>query len=242
MNIRLIIEYDGSLYCGWQIQPRDISIQGEIEKALSTILKKRIRIIGAGRTDSGVHAGGQVANFKTDSLPITLVMLKRSLNGILKQGITIKQVTRVDNGFHARYSAKWRTYVYSISKRKRSIDRNQYYCMPFTVNVPRMKQAAGKMKGKHDFRNLSVAKGEKSTLCDLKRLIISENKDEILFTFTADRYLHKMVRMCVGLLIDIGRGKIPMKYLDNIFKKQSIKRKEGFCAPAQGLCLVKVEY
>ena len=159
MNIRLDIEYDGGLYSGWQVQPRDRSVQGEIEKALATILQKKIRIIGAGRTDAGVHARGQVANFKVADLPVSLKILQRSLNGIVKEGITILRVSKADDDFHARYSAKWRTYIYSISKRKRSVDRGQYYSISYPVDIRLMKKAARRLKGPHDFKNLSVAKG-----------------------------------------------------------------------------------
>ena len=242
MNIRLDIEYDGSLYAGWQIQKKDRSVQSSIEEALFTILKSRVKLIGAGRTDSGVHARGQVANFKVESLAVGLPELKRSLNGLLKEGITVRKVSAAAEDFHARYSAKSRNYVYSISKGKRSVDRNQYFCLNYDLDMGLVRQAACKLLGRHDFKNLSVATGEKSTLCEIRQLDIEEREREVLITITADRFLHKMVRMVVGLLIDIGRGKAEIGYLDDVLSGKKIKRKQGFAAPPQGLCLMAVEY
>lgn len=242
MNVRLDIEYDGALYSGWQVQKNHVSVQGEIEKALALILRQKIRVTGAGRTDAGVHALGQVAHFKADRLPVSLSALRISLNGILKAGITICRVRKVNDTFHARYSAKWRTYQYRISLRKRSVDRHLYYVMPYAVNVSRMRRAAARLRGKHDFKDLSVDKSGKSTMCHVKKLTIQQKKDEILLTVTANRFLHKMVRMTAGLLIDIGRGKLPVSCVDDIFKPGGPARKPGFCAPPQGLCLHKIQY
>jgi len=229
MNLRLDIEYDGSLYSGWQRQPNATSVQGEIEKALKTIFRLEIGIIGAGRTDAGVHAKDQVAHFKAEALPIPLHQIKRSLNGILKAGITIRNICQVDEEFHA------------MSKVKRSIDRNLFYLLPFPLDMEKLKKAAKRLEGEHDFINLSIATGEKSTICTIKKITIRETENEIYLTLTANRFLHKMVRMIVGMLIDIGRGKQDISVLDSIFAKRW-KRKKGFAAPAHGLCLIKVDY
>lgn len=242
MNIRLDIEYDGALYSGWQIQPKNRSVQSSIEEALKTILKQPVKIIGAGRTDAGVHAFGQVANFHVDALPFTFAELRRSLNGLLKDGITIHNVSLVSDDFHARYSAKSRTYIYSISKGKRSIDRHKYFCLTYQLNMEKVCAASKKLLGQHDFKNISVATGDKSTICTIRRLDIQELEREILLTISADRFLHKMVRMIVGLLIDIGRERVEMDYLDEVLLGKKIKRKQGFAAPAHGLCLVRVGY
>lgn len=242
MNLRLDIEYDGSLYAGWQIQPREPSVQEAIEKALKTILRVPLKITGAGRTDAGVHATGQVAHFKVDALPIPLETLHRSLNGILKEGITIRAVRVVPDDFHARYSAKSRAYVYSISKVKRSVDRNRFYHVPYPLDLKAIRQAAARLLGRHDFKNLSVATGEKSTLCTVQDLTIEETGREIYIRIRADRFLHRMVRMVVGLLLEIGRGRLSPDYIDEAFLDRNLKRKKGFAVPPQGLCLTEVTY
>ncbi|MFH0920906.1 MAG: tRNA pseudouridine(38-40) synthase TruA [Fibrobacterota bacterium] len=242
MNIRLDIEYDGSLYAGWQVQNNAVSVQSEIEKALATVFRKPIRITGAGRTDTGVHAAGQVANFQVTELPVPLETLRRSLNGLLKEGIAIKAVREVPDDFHARYSARLRTYIYSISKVKRAIDRHKYFFLSYELDMKKVRQAARKLLGVHDFRYFSIATGEKSTICDIKKLEIHDTDDEIQITLCANRFLHKMVRMIVGLLIDIGRGKVELSYIDEVLSGKKVKRKKGFAAPAHGLCLVRVDY
>jgi tRNA pseudouridine38-40 synthase len=240
MNIRLDIEYDGSFYSGWQIQRKERSVQSAIEEALAIILRRKVKVIGAGRTDAGVHALGQVANFKVEALPIPPEELKRSLNGLLKEGITLRRVSEVGEDFHARYSAKSRSYVYLISKGKRSIDRNRYFCIAYTPDIGLMRKAAQKLLGAHDFKNISVATGEKSTLCRVLNLEIEDRDREIVIRITADRFLHKMVRMIVGLLLDIGRHKVSLEYLEEALS--GTKRKQGFAAPAHGLCLMEVAY
>ena len=242
MNIRLDIEYDGTLYAGWQVQPNAITVQSEIERALTTLLRMPVKITGAGRTDAGVHATGQVAHFHVPALPLACEALRRSLNALVGEGIAIRSVKFVADDFHARYSAKLRTYVYSISKTKRAIDRHKYFRLSFGLDMKKVRQAARKLLGKHDFRNFSVATGEKSTLCRLQRLDIRESEEEIRITLSANRFLHKMVRMIVGLLIDVGRGKVDMSYIDEVFSGKKIARKKGFAAAAHALTLVRVDY
>lgn len=242
MNLRLDIEYDGSLYAGWQIQPDALSVQEAIEKALKTVLRRKVKVTGAGRTDAGVHATGQVAHFTVEDLPVSLDTLTRSLNGLLKEGITIRAVSAAPDDFHARYSAQSRTYVYSLSKVKRSIDRNRFFTVVQPLDLEQMRHAAARLLGRHDFRNFSVAKGEKSTLCTVKELVIDETEREILIRIRADRFLHRMVRMIVGLLLEIGRGRLSSDYIDEAFADRNLKRKKGFAVPPQGLCLTEVAY
>jgi len=229
------------MYSGWQIQKNVNSVQGSIEAALSKIFGKKIKITGAGRTDAGVHAENQIANFKVGSLPVPLGQVKHALNGMLKEGTTIKSISKVEDAFHARYSAKSRTYLYSISKQKRSIDRRQFYHPRFRFNIALVKKGARKLVGLHDFINLSVATGEKSTICDLKSIRFTETPKSIFITFSANRFLHKMVRIMVGTLLEIGRGKVPLLYLDQVFGGK-LKTKVAVTAPAQGLRLIKIGF
>jgi len=242
MTIRLDIEYDGSLYFGWQIQPNRITVQESIEKALLTILRIPVKIIGAGRTDTGVHARGQVAHFVVESLSVSFPDLVRSLNGLLNDGITVRAACEVPETFHARYSAIARTYVYSISKRKRSVDRTLYFYLSYPLDIVIVREAAKKLCGTHDFRNFSIATADKSTLCTVHELTITETPHELFIRISANRFLHKMVRMIVGVLIDIGRGRIGLDYIDWALKGESGKLKKGFVVPPSALSLEAVTY
>ncbi|OGS37691.1 MAG: tRNA pseudouridine(38-40) synthase TruA [Elusimicrobia bacterium RIFOXYB2_FULL_49_7] len=242
MNLKLDIEYDGTLYCGWQRQPNGVSVQEEIEKALAVICRTPIPVTGAGRTDAGVHATGQAAHFHLPFLDISLSKLERSLNGLLKEGITIRRLRQVPEDFHARFSAIERSYVYSISTRKRSIDRDRFFIYGLPLDLTAMRKAAALLLGRHDFTNLSIATGEKSTICTLKRLDIERKGSEIRIKITADRFLHKMVRMTTGFLINVGRGKIALSEVKKFLQPGKSLRKWAFSAPACGLCLVKVKY
>ncbi|MBL8026939.1 MAG: tRNA pseudouridine(38-40) synthase TruA [Fibrobacteres bacterium] len=240
MNIRLDIEYDGSLYHGWQIQNNASSVQESIEKALSTIFRTPISIIGAGRTDTGVHARGQVANFSVDSLPTSLGQLGRSINGLVREGITIHKVSIVPDEFHARYSALSRSYIYSVSRIKRSIDRQMFYSIVYDVDIDRMIKCIPSFLGTHDFKQFCVDAGKKSTMCTVMNLSIAEESEIIRFHITANRFLHKMVRMVVGTLLAVGKGHIDKTVIDELVAGKRGSR--SFCAPAHALCLTNVEY
>jgi tRNA pseudouridine38-40 synthase len=229
------------MYHGWQIQKDATSVQQSVENALSVILRIPISIIGAGRTDTGVHARGQVANFKVDNLPVALGQLGRSLNGILREGIAIHRVSIVPEEFHSRYSALSRSYIYSVAKSKRSIDRNQYYIVMYPVDVEKMRLSSQKLLGKHDFRQFCVDAGKKSTLCTINSVEIIEDEETIKFNITANRFLHRMVRMIVGTLLAIGKGRISGDIIDKLLAGTTPGSK-AYCAPAHGLCLTYVEY
>ncbi len=240
MNIRLDIEYDGSLYHGWQIQKDADTVQESIEKALEIILRERVTIIGAGRTDTGVHAIGQVANFKVNKLLMTMHQLMQSLNGILREGIAIKSVAEVDESFHARYSALARSYTYTVSRRKVAIDRRKCYTVMCGIDIELMRNAAQSILGTHDFKQLSVDPGKKSTLCTVYELSIITDGDRLFFNITANRFLHKMVRIIVGTLLAIGKGRADPMILERLLNGD--EGKKTFCAPAHGLTLVRVDY
>lgn len=249
-NIKLTIEYDGTNFSGWQLQTPDMrTVQGEIEKALSKIFKKDIRINGSGRTDAGVHALGQVANFKLDS-PMKPEEIIRALNGNLPDDISVLGAEKVSTRFHAQHSAKRKTYCYSILNRptRPTIDKNFVLHIPYKINLSAMRKEARILLGKHNFISFTAtdsAKRGKLTTRDTTRTIyaldIQKKKDLITISITANGFLYKMVRNIVGTLLDVGTGLIPQGSVKKILTAKSrLAARET--APAKGLTLINVVY
>jgi tRNA pseudouridine38-40 synthase len=240
-NTKLVIEYDGSLFHGWQIQPGLRTVQDEIEKALYTILNRKVDLIGAGRTDAGVHALGQVANFQTENPP-EAETVRKSLNGILPEDIIILEAEKVDPDFNARYSAKSRSYKYRVHLGRTAIQRNFVWEVTYALNLDILLRATKMIEGEHDFTSFCLAESSKeSNLCKVKQALWEEGKDELTFSIEADRFLHSMVRSLVGTLIEVGRGYYSVSDFGDILEARD-RRKAGPTAPAQGLYLVKVKY
>lgn len=249
-NIKLVIEYDGTNYCGWQIQPGMNTIQGVIEHYLSLIVKSETHIIGAGRTDTGVHALGQVANFKTDS-KMTTVQFKAALNSTLPKDIIIKEVEEVNCDFHARYSATSRTYEYTIinGNTPSAFLRNYAYMFPKPLDFDLMANSCSTLLGIHDFSSFASAsdplnnfiRNVTSAMCWLQDNEYRFTGKIIKFRISANAFLRGMVRAIVGTLIEIGKGKIPPYALKEILDARDRSR-AGYSVPAKGLCLVRVDY
>jgi tRNA pseudouridine38-40 synthase len=241
MRFRLLIEYKGSSYYGWQIQSGQVTIQGEIENALKKIYSKNIGIIGAGRTDTGVHARGQFAHFDVDS-EIDTDILQRSLNGILNSDICIKEISRADPEFHARYSALSREYRYFIAPHPTAIFREYVWFLTYDLNLKEMSRAAGLIVGRHDFKSFCRAKADvKNHFCHVEEAKWYQKDGFIIFMIKADRFLHGMVRSLVGTMVDVGRYKIDVKEFQNILNGKN-RSLAGQAAPAKGLILEKVYY
>ena len=242
-NIKLTIEYEGTNYSGWQTQRncRQPTIEKTIGKVLKKVLQEEVKLIGSGRTDAGVHAKAQVANFKTRSC-IELPKLQRALNGIIPQDIVVTKTEEVPSGFHARYSAKSKLYRYTILNRKYPSAhlRNfvYFYSLPLDVNLMRSKSKI--LLGKNDFRSFQASdKKISDSHRTIKRIEVKKKGDFIYIDIEADGFLYKMVRNIVGTLIEIGRGRqINLKNLLHLRKRELA----GPTAPAAGLCLVKVKY
>jgi tRNA pseudouridine38-40 synthase len=237
----MLIEYDGSSYFGWQIQTNGKTVQGEIQAALAVILRKPCSITGAGRTDTGVHASGQVAHFELDKIP-DLKILQRSLNGVLDQDIRIKHIEPVAADFHARYSARWRHYRYQIAHAPLALLRNQVWQFDANLDIDAMNTAAEKLIGIHDFKSFcrSLAEAD-SYVCHVSHARWYKQTELTVFEITANRFLHGMVRALVGTLTDVGRGKISVKEFAHIIAaKDRVQAAQS--APAQGLMLTRVEY
>lgn len=233
--------YDGKNYCGYQIQPRENSVQEELEKALSTILRTEIKTVGAGRTDTGVHARKMFAHFDTDVLlPENLVA---RLNSFLPQDIAVHAVFPVNETLHARFDALYRTYEYYISLTKDPFTRDYSWQMrkPF-LDVERMNEACSILFEYEDFSSFAKVGGDnKTNLCKIYKAEWEQTGSLLKFTISANRFLRNMVRAIVGTMVEIGSGKTAPEELHAIIKTQN-RNSAGSSAPAQGLFLVDVGY
>lgn len=242
-NIKLVIEYDGSGFNGWQKQPNKLNIQGEIEAVLENITKEKVELIASGRTDAGVHALGQVANFKTNSkIPIEKIPI--AINSQVKNSIRIKNAEEVDERFHSRYNCKKKTYRYIIdnSKYGSSIYRNLTYHIPTKLNVEKMKKAIKYFEGQHDFKAFrSSGTSSKSSVRTIYNAEIKQKEQYIVIELTGNGFLYNMVRIISGTLVDVGLGKTKPEDIPNIIEEKD-RQKAGKTLPPQGLFLVKVEY
>ena len=242
-NIRLDICYDGTRYRGWQrLANTDQTIQGKLETALSRILGENIEISGSGRTDAGVHAKGQVANFHTQSnmpCPEMLAQLRK----YLPEDIGILGVKDCSDRFHARLNAKEKTYCYRIwnSESPCVFDRRYVYQLPEKLDLEAMEQAADHLLGEHDFSAFcGNPKMKKSTVRFIRSIELRRCGEELRIYYTGNGFLQNMVRILTGTLIEVGRGERSAASIPELF---GLKRSEaGFLAPAQGLCLEEVFY
>ena len=242
-NIRLDICYDGTRYRGWQRLPgKDDTLQGKLETALSRILEEPIEISGSGRTDAGVHARGQVANFHTESTMTTAEILA-NLRRYLPEDIGIYSCKDVSPRFHARLNAKEKTYRYRIwnSEAPCVFERRYVAVMPEALDVEVMKAAAGKLVGEHDFSAFcGNPKFKKSTVRYIRSIDIRREGGEVVLEYTGNGFLHNMVRILTGTLVEVGRGERNAQSIPALFGGK--RADAGFLAPAQGLCLMEVYY
>jgi len=246
-NIKITIEYDGTKYYGWQRQKGLLSIQGILEEKISQITQEKILLNGSGRTDAGVHALGQVANFKTNS-SIPLVELAFILNRMLPLDIRIRKTEKVDNDFHARYSAVSKIYNYYVLNSNQNNNylsiflRNYVYCVYKNINLEEMEKASKFLQGEHDFTSFACLG---SRIGNWKRRIkdISIIKKGNIFCFhlEADAFLYKMVRTIVGSLLEVGSEKINYLEIKRILEAKN-RKMAGKTVPAKGLFLMKVKY
>jgi tRNA pseudouridine38-40 synthase len=243
-NLKLTIEYDGTDYAGWQVQhAKTKTVQEETEKTLRKILQEKIRLIGSGRTDAGVHALAQVANFKT-SKDIAPEKLRRALNGLLPQDIAVTKVAEVSADFHSRFAAKAKVYRYTILNRgyPSALLRNKVYFYSYPLDIKLMQREAKVLVGKHNFRAFQAAdKKERNPVRTIKKLKIYRIKDLIHIELEADGFLYNMARNIAGTLLEIGRGKFPKGSLKRILLSRN-RKIAGPTAPARGLTLIKVKY
>ena len=242
-NIKLIIEYDGRKFGGWQKQPNKLNIQGEIEKAIEEITGEAVELNASGRTDAGVHSFGQTANFKTNS-NIEIEKLPIAINSKLKQSIRIISAEEVDEDFHARYSCKGKKYRYIINNSKygSAIYKDLEYHMPVKLDIEKMKEAAKFFEGEHDFKGFKASgTSSKSSVRNIYKAEVKEDGEKIIIELTGNGFLYNMVRIISGTLVDVGLGKINPKEIPDIINSKD-RTKAGKTLPAQGLYLVQVYY
>jgi tRNA pseudouridine38-40 synthase len=242
-NIKLIISYDGTRYAGWQSQKNAVAIQQVLESVLKKITGRPVKLKGAGRTDAGVHARYQVANFKTNS-KLPLKSIKAALNSILPEDILINSIEEPAGSFDSQRCAKSKHYRYTVTT-SRFVDpfiRHFVARFSYPLDMASMRRAAAFLVGKHDFKAFQAAGSqEKNTVRTIKKINVEGRGDLVYIDVWADGFLYNMVRTISGTLLEIGRGKLPVSRMEEILgaKKRVLA---GPTAPAKGLCLMKIEY
>lgn len=242
MRYFIFLSYKGTRYYGWQRQKNAVSVQETIERALSAILRQSVGITGAGRTDTGVHASYYVAHFDSDKMTSDLKDLVYHLNRMLPPDIAIKTIRPVNSEAHSRFSALNRTYQYLISTAKNPFEEDLSWWLLYTLDIEKMNKAAQYLLEVNDFTAFAkLHSNNKNNLCQVTQAHFQTDKEKIIFTITANRFLRNMVRAIVGNLIDIGRGKMEIDYFVQSIENKNRKLASN-TAPAHGLYLSFISY
>lgn len=240
-NVKLVLEYDGTDFVGWQSQTNGRNVQDEITNVLDQVLQEPITLIGAGRTDSGVHARGQVANFRTNS-SLGISSILAALNGTLPEDIYIHSAEEVEEKFHSRFDAKERVYRYYIALKPTAIGRQYQWYVKYDLNVGVMNQVAERILGEHDFESFTKAEAlVPHHRCTIVKSEWTKTPSMLVYEVRANRFLHGMVRALVGTMVDIGRGYIPASQFHDIMAAKD-RRKAGMAVPPAGLFLEEISY
>lgn len=242
-NIKLIIEYDGKGFNGWQKQPDKLNIQGEIEKAIEEITGEKVNLTASGRTDAGVHSLGQTANFKTNS-NIPIEKFAKAINSKLKKSIVIKSAEEVDERFHSRYSVKSKTYRYIInnSENGTAIYRGLEYHISNPLDYKKMNEAIKYFIGEHDFKAFKASgTSSKSSVRKILDGEVRKEGERVIIEITGTGFLYNMVRIISGTLLEVGLGKLEPSDITKIIESKE-RQNAGKTLPAHGLYLLKVEY
>lgn len=238
----LQLSYKGTSYHGWQVQPNALSVQEVMEKALSTILREQIAVVGAGRTDAGVHASFFVLHFESEKENINTEHLVYKLNRFLPPDIAVSKIFRVESDLHARFSAISRTYKYYISTKKNPFRTETSYQYTVPLDVQKMNEAASILFDYEDFTTFSRLHTDvKTNNCKIYQAEWNREGERLIFTIKADRFLRNMVRAVVGTLLEVGRGKLSVKEYCQIIEMKD-RGAAGASAPAEGLFLSHIEY
>jgi len=240
MRFFIELSYSGSNYHGWQIQPNANTVQAELNKALSTILNNAISVVGAGRTDSGVHARQMFAHFDVE-IEVEIPLLITKLNGFLPIDIAILNIFKVNEDAHCRFDAISRTYKYYITNKKNPFNSNVYFHYK-SLDVDAMNLACKHLLGKQDFTSFSKLHTQTHTNdCDLMLANWEKKDDNLIFSIKSDRFLRNMVRAIVGTLLEVGEGKITKDKVKEIIEKKD-RSQSGVSVPAHALFLTNIEY
>ena len=243
-NIKLTIEYDGKDFNGWQKQPNKLNVQGEIERAIETVTGEKVNLIGSGRTDAGVSALGQVANFKIENNRLPIEKMAYAINSQLKKSIRVKKAEEVEERFHSRYTCKKKTYQYTInnSEQGTAIFRNIQYHFPLKLDENKMNEAVKYLIGKHDFKSFKASgTSSKNSVRIIYDAKVTRDGDLVKIELTGSGFLYNMVRIISGTLLDVGQGKIEPEMVKQILEKKD-RALAGKTLPANGLCLMRVDY
>lgn len=240
-NYRMIIQYDGTNYAGWQIQQNASTVQQVISDAIKILTKENINLIGSGRTDSGVHSLGQTANFKTEK-EIDIFRFTYSLNSILPKDISVKKLEEADINFNARINAKRRIYLYLFTKYKSPFFDKYSYFYHEKINCTRLNDLSRFLTGQKDFTSFcKTISGTENKICNVYSIRWKESKKMIFFFIEADRYLHGMVRAIIGTLLHTAKKDLNENYIEDVFSAKT-RTASGEAVPAKGLFLYKVKY
>ena len=257
-NIKITLAYDGTNYHGWQIQSNGITVQSVIEKSLERLFKRKIKVVGQGRTDTGVHAIGQVASFEIPAIALKnmkIPQIKDALNSVLPQDIAVTDVKSVSLDFHPRFDARERVYRYVVCNdhNKHVFGQMNFYRYQYKLNLSMMREGAGYLIGKHDFSSFQCKKtANENPVRTIKRISISRKdfsssnflklrRKAVVFEVAANAFLYNMVRIIVGTLLDIGRGRIEPQNVKKILAGRD-RSLAGETVPACGLCLIATHY
>jgi tRNA pseudouridine38-40 synthase len=234
--------YNGTNYHGWQVQPNAVSVQEVFEKALTTILREKISVVGAGRTDTGVHASFFVFHFNVETATFDTEKLVYKLNSFLPPAVAVQKIWLVDGEMHARFSALSRTYNYFISTEKNPFTTETAYFYHKPLDIEKMNEAANVLFDYEDFTSFSRLHTDvKTNNCKIYRAEWKRENNQLVFTIKADRFLRNMVRAIVGTLLEVGRGKLSVKGVRKIIESKD-RGAAGASAPAHGLFLTGIEY
>ena len=242
-NYRLTIAYDGTRFFGWERQPGKDTVQGKLEAVLGELQGAPVNVIGAGRTDAGVHARAMTANVVLDTA-LTPEEIRDYMNRYLPDAIAVREVKPCAPRFHARYNALGKTYRYTVfvGEVKPVFDRRYVTMLPYVPDVERMRQAAAYLTGEHDFAAFcGNPRMKKSAVRTVDTIDIQQRKDRITFTFHGNGFLQNMVRILVGTLLEVGRGFWEPEQVQAILESRD-RKQAGPTAPPEGLCLMKVDY
>lgn len=244
MRYFITLSYDGTNYHGWQIQPHSNSVQEELQKALSTLLRQPIEVVGAGRTDTGVHASMMVAHMDVEQTDVDCAQLVYKLNKILPRDIAVQKVEPVSDDMHARFSARSRTYHYFLHMEKNPFRRHYSWRIPYgSLDFALMNEAARIIMEYEDFTSFSKTNTDvKTNICHISKAEWRELGDgQWMFEVTANRFLRNMVRAIVGTLVEVGRGKLQLDDVRRIIEAKD-RCRAGESVPGNALFLVDIEY
>lgn len=237
--IKLTVEYDGSGFSGWQIQPNRRTVQGEMEKSLERLSGRKIGITGSGRTDAGVHALAQVVSF-TERNELPLIAYHKGLNRLLPDDIMVHQAEEASIGFNARKMALRRTYQYVFLKKPGVIGR-RFAWYPGPLNIPPMEKAGKALIGEHDFTSFCKPDKKETHVTEIMEMSWKSLENQVYFTIAGSRFFHHMVRIILGTLLEIGRGGREIREIEQILAARD-RRMAGRTIPPQGLYLYRVDY